>query len=92
LGVKNNIIKKNVLTCVSYMAIIFLLSLLFSKQDRSLIFPFLFSIIAGFHFMVVGVLMAINHFNLKSEKRNAYMISFGVIWLLIVISQTIFFL
>lgn len=92
MGIKKEIIKKNVLACLIYMVITFLLSFLLVKEHRTIVFPILFSVIAGIHFMVVGVLMAINHINLDKEKRNGYMIAFAIIWSLILLSQFVNFI
>jgi len=82
----NPIFKKNSLLALSYTFIIIGFSLLFDRSNQSLILN-LYDLIAGTHFIITGIYMAINQYKANITKRNAYMASFGLIWLLIILVQ-----
>lgn len=80
-----SIFKRNALIAVCYSIVLLGISFLFEKSDRPIIAIFLYCIVGGAHFMIMGILMAVNHFQQKTDKRNGYMASFAFIWVLILL-------
>lgn len=88
-----SIFKFNALIALGYTIIFVLISLLFSPLHRAIFLGFVYGFVGCIHFMIVGILMAINHFKQVFDKRNGYMASFGFIWLLIlIVNVAIFYL
>jgi len=79
----NSIFKLNAIIAIIYTAFFVGISFLFNKDTQSIILEIIYSIVAGFHFIAMGILMAIYHFQSSINKRNGYMASFVFIWLLL---------
>ena len=80
-----SIFKLNALIALGYTVFFVAISFLFNRLDRFIFLGFVYGFVACIHFMIMGVLMAINHFKQIFDKRNGYMASFGFIWLLLLI-------
>ncbi len=84
------IFKSNILTAVTYTVLILLFSLLF-KNNRAIVFSFIYYPVIGIHCMIVFVQMSLYHFKPVGGKRNSYIATFGALLLLLVIVQVIFY-
>jgi multidrug transporter EmrE-like cation transporter len=85
----NAIFKKNLLMSLAYTFIVVSVSFLFSRVTQSIILGIIFALFAGIHFMVVDILMAINHFQSNITQRNGYAASFTLVFLLLFLVQTL---
>ena len=81
-----NIFKQNALIAIGYVVVLFGISFLFSKSSQSSIAITFYIVFGGIHFMIMGIFMAINHFQSKIAERNGYMASFAFIWALVVLA------
>ena len=80
------IVKVNLFIALGYTILLNSLSFLFSKgENRPLFVMFTFFPVALIHFMIAGICMAVHHFQSKAESRNAYIVVFGLIWVLVVL-------
>jgi len=80
-----DVFKPNALIAISYTVFLVCISFLVDKSVAVIILTFIYSLIAGFHFMAMGVLMGIYHFKDEPGKRNGYMASFALIFALMVL-------
>jgi hypothetical protein len=82
------IFRQNALIAIGYTVVLFGISFLFSRYSQSTLAITLYVVFGGIHFMIMGVLMAINHFQSKLAERNGYMASFAFIWVLIIVASS----
>ncbi len=79
------IFRLNAFIALGYTIFFVLLSILLSNIGRGILLGLIYPIVAGIHFVIMGILMTINHFQLSIDKRNGYMASFFFIWVLLIL-------
>ncbi len=84
------IFKPQAVLTICYTIFLVVLSHLF-KSSVGELFQIVYWFVVVFHFMIMGVLMAVYHFKEESIKRNGYMASFGFIWILFLLVQVVTF-
>jgi len=84
------IFKSNILTAITYTVLILLFSALF-KNNRAIVFSFVYYPVIGIHCIMAFIQMSLYHFKPVGNKRNSYMATFGTLLALIIIVQIISF-
>jgi len=82
----------NAIILFSYTLVLGGLAQLFEKNSRAGFMIFVFGFVSVIHFMIVGILMAIYHFQGKDDYRNAYFKVFSLIWVVILLVMALSFL
>ncbi len=84
-----SIFKTQAIIVICYTIFFTGVPVLIGKSSISDILLVLYWLVVTFHFMAMGILMAIYYFKQHNDLRNAYMKSFGFIWIVFLTVQVL---